>query len=103
MLSMATPADKNDAKTHLKKLNPFHSDRKLVRKFLQECELYILGNPKDFPDDASKVIFVLSYMDNGEAEKWKQYYIDNKVITAGAYIWLKVADFFYQGQRSLCL
>ena len=61
---MATPADtpKNDAKTHLKKLTPFHGDRRLVRKFLQECELYIMGNTKDFPDDASKVIFILSYV-----------------------------------------
>ena len=68
-LKLATPADKNDAKTHLKKPSPFHGDRKLVKKFLQECELYIIGNTKDFPNDASKVIFVLSYIDDGEAEK----------------------------------
>ena len=66
---MATPANKNEAKTHLKKPTPFHGDRKLIRKFLQECELYIIGNTKDFPHDASKVIFILSYMDNGEVEK----------------------------------
>ena len=90
---MATPADapKNDAKTHLKKLTPFHGDRRLVRKFLQECELYIMGNAKDFPDDSSKVIFVLSYMDDGEVEKWKQYYIDNEVYATGEYVWL---DFY---------
>ena len=33
-------------------------------------------------------------MDDGEAEKWKQYYIDNEVITAGSYIWPKLADFY---------
>ena len=71
---MTTPGNKNDAKTHLK-LTPFHGDRKLVRKFLQECELYIIENTKYFPDDASKIIFILSYMDDGEAEKWKQYYV----------------------------
>ena len=91
---MATAADAKDAKTHLKKLTPFHSDRKLVKKFIQECDLYIIGNTKDFPDDASKVIFILSYMDDGEAEKWKQYYIDNKVITTGSYVWPKLADFY---------
>ena len=93
---MATPADtpKNDAKTHLKKLTPFHSDRRLIRKFLQECELYIIGNAKDFPDDASKVIFILNYMDDGEAEKWKQYYIDNKVYATGEYVWPKASDFY---------
>ena len=91
---MATAADAKDAKTHLKKPTPFHGDRKLVKKFIQECDLYILRNLKDFPNDNSKVIFILSYMDDGEAEKWKQYYIDNEVITAGSYIWPKLADFY---------
>ena len=76
---MATAADAKDAKTHLKKLTPFHGDRKLVKKFIQECDLYIIGNSKDFPTDESKVIFILSYMDDGEAKKWKQYYINNEV------------------------
>ena len=62
MLSMATPADKNNAKTHLKKLTPFYGDRKLVKKFLQECNLYILGNSKDFSINDSKVIFILLKM-----------------------------------------
>ena len=92
-LNMAGEDNKNNAKTHLKKLTPFHSNRKLIKEFLQECDLYILGNTKDFPNDASKVIFILSYMDNGEAKKWKQYYINNEVLTAGAYIWPKVANF----------
>ena len=93
---MATPADtpKNDTKTHLKKPTPFHGDRRLVKKFLQECELYIIGNTKDFPNDASKVIFILSYMDNGEVEKWKQYYIDNEVYATGEYVWPKASDFY---------
>ena len=79
-LMMATAADAKDAKTHLKKLTPFHGDRKLIKKFIQECDLYIIGNSKDFPTDESKVIFILSYMDDGEAKKWKKYYIDNKLI-----------------------
>ena len=91
---MATPADKNDAKTHLKKPTPFHGDRKLIKKFLQECDLYILGNSKDFPTNDSKVIFILSYMDDGEAEKWKQYFINNEVITAGPYVWPKLSKFY---------
>ena len=93
MLSMATPADKNDAKIHLKKPIPFYGDRKLVKKFLQKCDLYILGNTKDFlmtiPKSSSS-----SVMDDGEAEKWKQYFIDNEVITAGSYIWPKLAKFY---------
>ena len=78
-LTMAIAADAKDAKTHLKKLTPFHGDRKLIKKFIQECDLYIIGNSKDFPTDESKVIFILSYMDDGEAKKWKQYYINNEV------------------------
>ena len=93
-LTMTTPRDKNNAKTHLKKPTPFHGDGKLIRKFLQECDLYILGNAKDFPTNDSKVIFILSYIDDGEAEKWKQYFINNEVITAGSYIWPKLANFY---------
>ena len=37
-LMMATAADAKDAKTHLKKPTPFHGDRKLVKKFIQECD-----------------------------------------------------------------
>ena len=95
-LNMADHGNKNNAKTHLKKLTPFYGDRKLVKKFLQECDLYILGNSKDFPDDTSRVIFILSYIDDREAEKWKQYYIDNEVITAGSYVWPKIAEFYAQ-------
>ena len=86
-LMMATATDTKDAKTHLKKLTPFYGDRKLIKKFI----LYILRNLKDFPTNNSKVIFILSYMNDGEAEK---YYIDNEVITAGSYIWPKFADFY---------
>ena len=94
MLTMTTPGDKKDAKTHLKKPTPFHGERRLVKKFIQKCDLYIIGNTKDFPDDDSKIIFILSYMDDGEAKKWKQYYIDNEVITAGSYVWPKLANFY---------
>ena len=103
MLTMTIPGDKNDAKTHLKKPTPFHGDRKLIKKFLQECDLYILENAKDFATDDSKVIFILSYMDGGEAEKWKQYFINNEVITAGSYVWPKLANFYTKVKKSLCL
>ena len=33
-------------------------------------------------------------MDNGEAEKWKQYYIDNEVYATGEYVWPKASDFY---------
>ena len=79
-LMMATPTDTKDAKTHLKKLTPFHGDRKPVKKLIQECDLYIIGNLKDFPNNDSKVIFILSYMDDGGWEieailhwQWSDY------------------------------
>ena len=36
---MATPTDTKDAKTHLKKPTSFHSDRKVVKEFIQDCDL----------------------------------------------------------------
>ena len=36
----------------------------------------------------------VTWMDDREAEKWKQYYIDNEVVTAGSYVWPKLAEFY---------
>ena len=66
----------------------------LLRNSFKNAISTFFGNAKDFPTNDSKVIFILSYIDDGEAEKWKQYYIDNEVITAGSYIWPKLANFY---------
>uniref|UniRef100_A0A0W0GFP4 Putative reverse transcriptase-rnase h-integrase n=1 Tax=Moniliophthora roreri TaxID=221103 RepID=A0A0W0GFP4_MONRR len=49
----------------------FTGARKEVRRFLQEVLIYVALNPKAFPDDRSKKLFLLSYMTDGPGEFWK--------------------------------
>ncbi|ESK83151.1 hypothetical protein Moror_14998 [Moniliophthora roreri MCA 2997] len=49
----------------------FTGTRKDAKKFLREVLIYIALNPKAFPNDRSKKLFLLSYMTNGPGEFWK--------------------------------
>ncbi|KAI3605848.1 hypothetical protein WG66_012476 [Moniliophthora roreri] len=49
----------------------FTGARKDAKKFLREVLIYIALNPKVFPDDRSKKLFLLSYMTDGPGEFWK--------------------------------
>jgi hypothetical protein len=39
--------------------------RKDLRKFLQEVKIYLLANGDVYPTDLDKVLFVISYMNEG--------------------------------------
>uniref|UniRef100_A0A0W0G3D1 Putative reverse transcriptase-rnase h-integrase n=1 Tax=Moniliophthora roreri TaxID=221103 RepID=A0A0W0G3D1_MONRR len=49
----------------------FTGARKEARRFLREVLIYVALNPKAFPDDRSKKLFLLSYMTDGPGEFWK--------------------------------
>ncbi|ESK83089.1 hypothetical protein Moror_6072 [Moniliophthora roreri MCA 2997] len=49
----------------------FTGTQKDTKKFLREVLIYIVLNPKAFPNDRSKKLFLLSYMTNGLGEFWK--------------------------------
>uniref|UniRef100_A0A0W0G4F4 CCHC-type domain-containing protein n=1 Tax=Moniliophthora roreri TaxID=221103 RepID=A0A0W0G4F4_MONRR len=49
----------------------FTGSRKEAKKFLREVLIYVALNPKAFPDDRSKKLFLLSYMTDGLGEFWK--------------------------------
>ncbi|KAI3614386.1 hypothetical protein WG66_000308 [Moniliophthora roreri] len=49
----------------------FTGSRKDAKKFLREVLIYVALNPKAFPDDRSKKLFLLSYMTDGPGEFWK--------------------------------
>ncbi|ESK81530.1 hypothetical protein Moror_15661 [Moniliophthora roreri MCA 2997] len=49
----------------------FTGARKDAKKFLREVLIYVALNPKAFPDDRSKKLFLLSYMTDGPGEFWK--------------------------------
>ena len=57
------------------KLNPpkpFSGKRSELRRFLQDCEVYLFINKELYDNDDKKVAFVLLFMNGGDAEAWKE-------------------------------
>ena len=67
---------KKDAKRKLKTLTPFSRKREDLRKFLQEIKIYLMVNGDSYPNDLDKILFVLSYMSEGDANSWKEEFFD---------------------------
>ena len=65
------------AESHAWKPSVFTGDRKTLEKFLRDCLIYISSNNKDFRTDEAKTQFILSYIDRGEADSWKEFYVTN--------------------------
>ena len=58
----------HEGKSYLKKPEPFDGNRRKVDDFIYACDLFFEGSSdKDFPTDKQKIIFILSYMSEGEA------------------------------------
>jgi hypothetical protein len=60
----------------MNKLMPFTGDRTKIRQFLQDCLRYLDMNQSIYNTDRLKIEFILSYMNDGEAANWKEYYLD---------------------------
>ena len=48
----------------------FDGDRVKGMAFLNACQTYIRLCPKEFPDEQTKIVWALSYMKSGRAQKW---------------------------------
>ncbi len=55
----------------------FKGDRTKLHKFIQDCKIYLAINKRLYSDDESKSAFILSYMEGGEADAWKEQYISS--------------------------
>ena len=60
----------------LKTPTPFSGKRDDLRKFLQEIKIYLLANSDAYPSNLDKVLIVLSYMSEGDANSWKEEFFD---------------------------
>jgi hypothetical protein len=60
----------------MNKLTPFTGDQTKIRQFLQDCLGYLDINQGIYNTDWLKIGFILSYMNNGKAANWKEYYLD---------------------------
>ena len=87
------PGDKMDidheGKSYLKKPEPFDGNQQKVDDFIHTCDLFFEGSSdKDFPSNKQKIIFILSYMNEGEALRWRKNYIETAVKqNDGTYKW----------------
>ena len=54
---------------------PFTSDRAKIKNFIQECNVYLNINDMIYDTDAAKIVFMLSFITAGEAQKWNEQYI----------------------------
>ena len=79
----------HEGKSYLKKPESFDGNRQKVNDFIHPCDLFFEGSSdKDFPSDKQKIIFILSYMNEGEALQWRKNYIKTIVKqTNGTYKW----------------
>jgi hypothetical protein len=55
---------------------PCTGDQTKIRRFLQDCLGYLDMNQGIYNTDQVKIGFILSYMNDGEAANWKEYYLN---------------------------
>ena len=65
---LVTPTPKE---ININKPTPFDGNRKKVESFVQECKVYLHINKAIYNTDEAKIAFILSFMSEKEALKWK--------------------------------
>jgi hypothetical protein len=74
---MQTQVVANKAKEYgMNKPTPFTGDQTKIRQFLQDCLGYLDINQSIYNTDQLKIGFILSYINDGKAANWKEYYLD---------------------------
>ena len=71
---------RNKTKGLARKPTVFSGDRKTLKKFIRDSSIYASANEKDLPTNQAKTQFLLSYIDGGEADTWKEYFFNRYVI-----------------------
>ena len=66
----------SETKKKLKPPTPFSGKREDLQKFLQEVKIYLWGNRSLYPEDTDKILFVISYMSDGDVNAWKEEYFE---------------------------
>src|SRR5271168_782038 len=60
----------------------FSGKREALKKFLQDCKLYLLVNKKTYDNDLNKIAFVLALMNEGDAAAWKEQLLEKAAMEA---------------------
>ena len=59
----------------------FSRKREDLKKFLQQVNLYMDMNAKTYHNNMTKIAFVLSFMDKGDASSWKEQFLEEATST----------------------
>ena len=62
------------------RINPpkvFDGNRDNFIPFIQDARVYLLLNDKSYNTDQKKIIYVLSFMNEGTAKTWKEAFLDS--------------------------
>ena len=60
----------------------FSGKREDLKKFLQQVNLYMDVNAKIYHNDMTKIAFILSFMDEGDASSWKEQFLEEATSTS---------------------
>ena len=78
-------SETKQTKLHMKEPDAYDGKPQHARNFLMECELYIQGNPHQFPSDPNKILFVLSYCKEGTALSFREHIVNQARNSGGDY------------------
>jgi hypothetical protein len=73
----------------------FDGDRAKGVAFLNACQTYLRLCPKEFPDDQTKIVWAMSYMKSGRAQRWtaRVFNWENQPGNAGCFRFVDWDDF----------
>ena len=56
---------------------PFSGKHRDLKKFLMTCKIHLQANRAIYDNNEKKVVFVLSFMTEGDAVTWREQWLDN--------------------------
>jgi hypothetical protein len=74
--STKTNETKETKELGLGKPTVFSGDKEKVKKFIQDNQLYLRNNKPHYDTDEKKILFMLSRIDGGTADAWKESWLD---------------------------
>ena len=70
---------------------PFSKKREETEMFINSCRLYMSACPSEFYDEQAKVYWVLSFMQTGMAQNWRNFIVSH--IAQGRINYMTVEQF----------
>ena len=56
---------------------PFSGKHRDLKKFLMTCKMHLQANQAIYNNDEKQVVFVLSFMTEGDAATWREQWLDD--------------------------